>query len=147
MNEYDMNIIYQPGQENQNADALSRQPLPILGAILMKPEGPQNSWIVAQNNDDYCKEIILELNQRNNKATQDFHFDNSELLVTFDGKIVVPKEKITDVLKMNQDHMLAGHLGIAKSLARIKRQYLWPGLGNDVKPCVSNCITCAKRKV
>jgi transposase InsO family protein len=42
--------------------------------------------------------------------------------------------------------MLAGHLGIAKSLARIKRQYLWPGLGNDVKAYVSNCITCAKRK-
>jgi hypothetical protein len=42
--------------------------------------------------------------------------------------------------------MLAGHLGVAKSLARIKRQYLWPGLGNDVKAYVSNCITCAKSK-
>jgi transposase InsO family protein len=146
MNEYDMNIIYRPGQENQNADALSRQPLPTLGAILMKPEVTQNSWIVAQNNDNYCKGIILELNQRNNKATQDFHFDNSGLLVTFDGKIVVPKEKIPDILKMNHDHMLAGHLGIAKSLARIKRQYHWPGLGNDVKSYVGNCITCAKRK-
>ncbi len=146
MQEYNMEIIYRPGQENQNADALSRQPLPTLGAILVKPEVMQNSWIAAQNNDDYCKEIILALNERNNKATQDFHFDNAGLLVTFDGKIVVPKEKVTDVLKMNHDHMLAGHLGIAKSLARIKRQYLWPGLGNDVKSYVSNCITCAKRK-
>ncbi len=47
---------------------------------------------------------------------------------------------------MNHDHMLAGHLGIAKSLARIRRQFLWPGLGNDVKTYVSNCITCAKPK-
>jgi hypothetical protein len=39
-------------------------------------------------------------------------------------KIVVPKEKIEEILKMNHDHMLVGHLGIAKSLARIKRQYL-----------------------
>jgi hypothetical protein len=146
MNEYDMEIIYRPGQENQNADALSRQPLPTLGAILVKPKVIQNSWIEAQNNDDFCKEIISTLNERNNRATTEFHFDKSGLLVTFDGKIVVPKEKITDVLKMNHDHMLAGHLGIAKSLARIKRQYLWPGLGKDVKSYVSNCITCAKRK-
>ncbi len=47
-------------------------------------------------------------------------------------KIVVPKEKIEEILKMNHDHMLAGHLGVAKSLARIKRQYLWPGLGNEI---------------
>jgi hypothetical protein len=146
MNEYDMEIIYRPGQENQNADALSRQPLPTLGAILVKPKVMQNNWIEAQNNDDYCKEIISTLNERNNRATTEFHYDKSGLLVTFDGKIVVPKEKIADVLKMNHDHMLAGHLGIAKSLARIKHQYLWPGLGKDVKSYVSNCITCAKRK-
>ena len=47
---------------------------------------------------------------------------------------------------MNHDHMLAAHLGTAKSLARIRRQFFWPGLGNDVKTYVSNCLICAKRK-
>ncbi len=58
------------------------------------------------------------------KRQQEFQFDNAGLLVTYDGEIVVPKEKIEEILKMNHDHMLAGHLGVAKSLASIKRQYL-----------------------
>jgi putative transposase len=105
----------------------------------------QNDWIAAQRNDEYCKEIIRKINECENDK-EEFHFDNAGLLVTYDGKIVVPKDKIQEILKMNHDHMLAGHLGVAKSLARIKHQYLWPGLGNDIKAYVSNCITCAKRK-
>jgi putative transposase len=144
MQAYSMTLIHRPGQENQNADDLSRQPLPVIGAIL-KPEVMQNDWIAAQRNDEYYKEIIQKIYECEND-TQEFNFDNAGLEVTYDGKIVVPKEKVEEILKMNHDHMLAGHLGVAKSLARIKCQYLWPGLGNDVKTHVSNCITCAKRK-
>jgi hypothetical protein len=83
----------------------------------------QNDWITAQRNDKYCKEIIRIISECENDK-QEFQFDNAGLLVTYDGKIVVPKEKVEDILKMNHGHMLAGHLGVAKSLARIKRQYL-----------------------
>jgi hypothetical protein len=117
-----MTLIHRPGQENQNADGLSRQPLPVIGAIL-KLEIMQNDWITAQRNDEYCKEIIRIISKCE-KDKQEFQFDNAGLLVTYDGKIVVPKEKVEDILKMNHGHMLAGHLGVAKSLARIKRQYL-----------------------
>jgi hypothetical protein len=34
MQAYNMTLIHRPGQENQNADGLSRQPLPVIGAIL-----------------------------------------------------------------------------------------------------------------
>ncbi len=88
-----MKVVHRPGQENQNADALSRQPLPAIGAIILKPEKMQNDWIKAQNNDEYCKEIIRMLNENNKRATTEFHFDNAGLLVTHDGKIVVPREK------------------------------------------------------
>jgi hypothetical protein len=37
MQAYNMTLIHRPGQENQNADGLSRQSLPVKGAIL-KPE-------------------------------------------------------------------------------------------------------------
>lgn len=48
-------------------------------------------------------------------------------------------------MAMNHDHMPVGHLGIAVSLARIKRQYICLRLGK--KTYVNNChITCAKRK-
>ncbi len=35
------------------------------------------------------------------------------------GKLVVPKSKVEEILKMNHDHMLAGHLETAKTLARV----------------------------
>ena len=42
--------------------------------------------------------------------------------------------------------MLAGHLGIAKTKARIKRHYIWKGLKRDVVIHVTSCILCARRK-
>ena len=55
------------------------------------------------------------------------------VLVDKEGKIMIPKCKVKEILKMNHDHMLAGHLGRAKKLARIRRQYFWPGMATDVK--------------
>ena len=144
---YDMEVIHRPGQDNQNADALSRAPLPTIGVITrVKQEKLQNDWKSAQSEDDYCKEILEKLND--NKITKPigFNLNKEGILITSDGKFVVPRTKVMEILKMNHDHMLAGHLGIAKSLARIKRQYSWPGLGKDVTTYVNNCLTCAKRK-
>ena len=42
--------------------------------------------------------------------------------------------------------MLAGHLGIAKTIARIKRQYNWKGVKKDVVADVTSCILCVRRK-
>ena len=55
------------------------------------------------------------------------------VLVDKEGKIMIPKCKVKEILKMNHDHMLAGHLGRAKKLARIRRQYFRPGMATDVK--------------
>jgi hypothetical protein len=147
MQSYDMIVLHRPGQENQNADALSRTPLPSIGSIiLVKEEKVQNDIILAQRNDNYCKEIIQKLEESNKKEYNEFRFNNEGILITNEGKIVVPKEKINEILELNHDHILAGHLGIAKTLARVKRQFVWPGLGKDVTEYVNNCIACAKRK-
>ncbi len=58
------------------------------------------------------------------------------LLADKEEKLVVPRNRIAEILKMNHDHMLSGHLGSAKTLARIRRQYVWPGMGADVKQYV-----------
>jgi hypothetical protein len=127
---YDMEVIHRPGQDNQNADALSRAPLPTVGVITkVKQEKLQNDWKTAQSEDDYCKEILRKLNVKKIKKPIGFNLNKEGILIPSDGKFVVPRTKVMEILKMNHDHMLAGHLGIAKSLARIKRQYSWPGLG------------------
>ncbi len=42
--------------------------------------------------------------------------------------------------------MLAGHLGIAKTMAKIKRKCNWKGLKKDVVAHVTGCPLCTRRK-
>ena len=81
------------------------------------------------------------------KKENDFYImPENGSLVGIGGKLVVPKSKVDEILKMNHDHMISGQLGSAKTLARVRRQYVWPGMGNDVETYVKNCLTCSKRK-
>ena len=50
------------------------------------------------------------------------------------------------VLKYSHDIKASGHLGIKKTLSKIRQRYYWPRLQNDVKAYVSGCDICARRK-
>ena len=42
--------------------------------------------------------------------------------------------------------LFVDHLGIKKTLSKIRQSYYWPGLQNDVKAYVGGCDICARRK-
>ena len=44
------------------------------------------------------------------------------------------------------DIQASGHLGIKKTLSRLRTRYYWPGCQNDVKVYIGGCEKCAKRK-
>ena len=54
-------------------------------------------------------------------------------------QVVVPSVYRHDVLQLAHDHCLAGHMGIKKTLDRVLRHFLWPGVKSDV---VEHCRTC-----
>jgi Integrase zinc binding domain/Integrase core domain len=61
-------------------------------------------------------------------------------------QLVVPTAMRPEILrKMHQD-LVAGHLGINKTLARVQERYWWPGLGRDVGDFVASCFSCQKLK-
>ena len=39
-----------------------------------------------------------------------------------------------------------GHLGVEKSVAKLKERYYWPGHYNDVQSWCANCGSCIARK-
>lgn len=41
----------------------------------------------------------------------------------------------------------SGHLGVRKTLARVRERFYWPGLQADVRIYVTGCPQCRKRKV
>ena len=44
------------------------------------------------------------------------------------------------------DHKLAAHMGIEKTLENIRNKYFWTKMARDVRMHVTNCLICAKRK-
>ena len=59
---------------------------------------------------------------------------------------VIPLRQRRTVLRFSHDIKASGHLGIKKTLGRIRQRFYWPGLQNDVKMYVNGCEICAKRK-
>lgn len=61
-------------------------------------------------------------------------------------KIVLPKSLHKTVFTQLHCVPTAGHLGIKKTLMKIKDRYLWFGLRRDVEYLISKCDICASRK-
>lgn len=137
LQEYQIEIGYRPGKRNQNADFLSR--IPIASILTIKL-----NWSADQKEDKYCSRIISELSTAK-IAQNKYRLVGGELL-TVDGRVIVPSSRRQDVLAINHDHMLSGHLGIEKTYSRLKRQYKWPGMKKDIAEYVNSCIECNKRK-
>ena len=59
---------------------------------------------------------------------------------------IVPLSFRRVVLKFSHDVKSAGHLGMKKTLSKIRQRYYWPGLENDVRAYIAGCEKCMKHK-
>ena len=60
--------------------------------------------------------------------------------------LVIPHELIGEILFSNHNEPLSGHLGITKTLYKIKDRYFWDSLQRDVIKFVKGCPDCQARK-
>ena len=144
--EYDIEIGYRAGKDNQNADTLSRTPIQPI-ALTLQSKNENNEWKQDQEEDKYCSQILKNLREPSKSIqSTNFRITNEGELVYKEERLVVPEKRIKEILELNHDHMLAGHLGVAKTIARIKKRYYWPHWKQIVIEHVNNCMICAKRK-
>ncbi|KAI8510371.1 hypothetical protein Bbelb_112870 [Branchiostoma belcheri] len=61
-------------------------------------------------------------------------------------QLLVPRALVPTVLRMAHSDPLGGHLGIDKTVERVKFSFYWPGLTNDVKAFVAGCLMCQRTK-
>ena len=59
---------------------------------------------------------------------------------------MVPKKPQTEVMSLNHDLLLTGHMEIKKTLARVQRSYMWYKMSSDVELFVKTCKVCSKNK-
>lgn len=62
-------------------------------------------------------------------------------------KLCIPKEARNDILRRYHDAPTAGHMAIAKTIARIAEFYCWPGMFRDIANYVRTCKNCQTHKV
>lgn len=165
LQEFDITLRHRPGARNANADALSRLPfdppsenqdeIPVFFA-----EGQRANIRSMQEADPFLKPIMEHLRQpetpvarRIKRAARAFrtldgvlyrktrHMGNEELA------LAVPRSLRREILVSYHDHVTAGHLGIRRTLEKIKRRYFWPKMFSDITRYVLSCPDCQTRKL
>ena len=60
--------------------------------------------------------------------------------------LVVPECLKQEVLSLNHDMPLTGHMGIAKTLLHIQKSFIWYTMSRDVELFVKSCQVCNSSK-
>ncbi|UYV62216.1 hypothetical protein LAZ67_1008247, partial [Cordylochernes scorpioides] len=150
--EYDFEIIYKSGKKHLDADGLSRGPLPETDfydnydSLFFNP--------VIEDSDEYIENIKRCLGDTEGKRSivENFKEENGCLYKRNprpEGRawlLVVPRVRRKDILKEHHNHMICGHLGVTRTMHRLKDKYFWPSMLKDVVEYVRTCHLCQSRK-
>ena len=63
-----------------------------------------------------------------------------------DPAVVVPEALRTDILKGTHDSPFTGHLGVTRTLDRIRKRFFWPNMQKFVENYIRQCDACIQRK-
>ncbi|UYV68415.1 hypothetical protein LAZ67_5004264 [Cordylochernes scorpioides] len=148
--EYNFDIIHKSGKKHLDADGLSRGPL------------PENEWDedyerlflnqIIDEKDDFIENIKENLSANKRSITQNFKEENGCLYKKNpnpEGRawlLIVPKKRRKEIMSEYHNHMLNGHLGVARTTYRLKNKYYWPSMLKDVSEFVKTCHLCQSRK-
>ena len=61
-------------------------------------------------------------------------------------QLVIPPTHIPGIMVGLHDSQIGGHMGVRKTLEKIRRRFYWPGQKSDIVKWCSNCIACNSRK-
>ncbi|UYV78164.1 hypothetical protein LAZ67_16000346 [Cordylochernes scorpioides] len=148
--EYDFDIIHKSGKKHLDADGLSRGPL------------PETDWDedferlflnqITDEEDKFIESVKKNLNGSRRSIAQNFKVEDGCLFKKNpnpEGRawlLVVPEKKKREIMKEYHNHMSNGHLGVARTMYRIKSKYFWPSMLKDVSEFVKTCHLCQSRK-
>ena len=169
LSEFDFIVKYRPGDKNGKPDALSRrwdlrpegrnedlQPL----QFLFKPGQLQISATKVFRLNDNFKDIVRAAGKldpkwlatkeavKGRKDGTDSQFEIEDDLLMWKKWWYIPNniELKNMILHDNHDSKIAGHFGTYKTLERLKHNYHWHKMEEDVKDYVRTCDTCQRDK-
>ena len=157
---FKFHIRYQPGSQNKAADALSRraQDRPkgqederekIMTQQVLRPEqfisvvkDSELSIYDSIAQDNCFSPSLVELRDKVNEANSDYTL--SDGILKQKGRLVVPTERVTDLLNHVHRQPAVGHPGRKRTLGIIAKTYYWHGMYKDTLRYVQNCHKCRR---
>ena len=150
---YRFEILHRKGSENVVPDTLSRQNFDI-DALVFYPQIDLDA--PEFNSADYralASKIANEapklpdLQLVDGKIYKRLGFDNGEPESSSSNwKLWVPKDLTAEVIEKAHSPPNKCHEGVAKTLARLKANFYWPGMSVDVKKYIADCNICHQTK-
>jgi len=142
LQEHDCELIYMKESKNHIADALSRQPLPIM------EESVLISDIVGleelQQVDNECQHIIKNL-----VSFPKFKLKNNILYnISVFGyhRPVLPLVLRLEILNDVHSIPISGHLGFTRSFSKLAQRFYWKTMKQDLYKFINACPSCAAIK-
>ena len=148
LQDYDIEIRYQPGKTNVVADALSRR-ADLASISFITLDADLVSEIKAAYDEDPDAQTFIKASL--DGSTSEYSIDNGLLYRTPNPEtrqLYIPS--ITSlrqrVMREHHDSVIYGHLGIHKTVQAISRSFYWPKLLSDVQAYIRSCPTCQRSK-
>src|SRR6266481_289561 len=58
-------------------------------------------------------------------------------------QLVVPPDYQKEIMEAYHDDIFGGHLGLAKTLSKVRQKYYWQSMANDIKQWCDSCQNCS----
>jgi len=165
LQEYQFEIHYKKGKNNQNADSLTRPPF--INTVQQQENLTATQKVIfkLQHNDEIIGPIINFLEKKIIPKDAELAKTVKTLAINMilekgllfrvtpedkSGKylrqLVIPKALVPDLLSQVHDSIFGAHLGFLKTYSKLKHKYWWPKMLNTVKNWVKSCPQCQTYK-
>ncbi len=162
LQELDIEIFHRSGKLHSDADVLSRNPVDQPGTMediptLMILSTDVNRIKNGQKTSGWWKPILERLRSEEDSATtrrlKNKYVIRDGILfrrVIWEGReyfrLCVPEGLIKEILLACHDDVTAGHLGITRTLDKIRKRFFWPRFTQKVILYVRSCVDCQTKK-
>ncbi len=112
----------------------------------MLPSLVEDQWkVVGRKDQDWVATLEAV---RAGSDLVDPGFEEKEGMLLFENRYVLPNDKAIrlKVLEANHDSRVAGHFGQYKTLERLRQNFFWSKMDEDVKDYVRSCDVCQRDK-
>ncbi|UYV66204.1 hypothetical protein LAZ67_4000722 [Cordylochernes scorpioides] len=149
--EHDFEIVHRAGRKNVAPDALSRNPFHKNDTNVEDNFNDLTACTVridenGQKEDTFCRDITGKLPDAKTrdeyKKINGILYKKNHATQGNQWLVVAPKQSVSEIMKTAHDIPEAGHMGVAKTVHRIKQRFYWKGLEEDVRKYVRSCKVC-----